>query len=66
MRLTLSFRISFTRLITKDGILEFLEDILDFRRDPDVAIPTVEQACTNFNVIQRPLINTKCWGVQVK
>ena len=29
-------------------------------------IPTGDQAYTNFNVIQRLLITTKGWGVQVK
>ena len=40
--------------------------MLAFLRDPDVAIPTGEQAHTNGNEIQRPVITTNGWGVQVK
>ena len=38
---------------------DILEDIVDLRFDPDVAIQTGEQAYTNFNLIQRPVITTK-------
>ena len=40
--------------------------MLAFRCDPDVAIPTGDQAYTNVNVIQCPVITTKGWYVQVK
>ena len=43
-----------------------LEDIVAFRSDPYVAISIGEQLYTNFNGIQRPLINKKGWCVQVK
>ena len=43
-----------------------LEEIVSFCSDPDVAIPVGEQSYTNFNVIQRQVITTKGWGVQVK
>ena len=43
-----------------------LEEIVAFRRDPDVDIPTGEQAYTNFNGIHHPVITKTCWDVQVK
>ena len=43
-----------------------LEEMVSFRHDPDVAIPTGDQAYKNVNGIQRPVINTKGWDVQVK
>ena len=43
-----------------------LDDIIAFRRDPDVAIFTGEQAYTNVIGIQQPVITTKGWGVQAK
>ena len=43
-----------------------LEEIVDFSCDPDVFIPTKEQAYTNVNRIQHLVITTKGWGAQVK
>ena len=43
-----------------------LEEMVAVCSDPNVAIPTVEQAYTNFNGIRSPLITTKGWGVQFK
>ena len=40
--------------------------MVSFRHDPDVAIPTGDQAYKNVNGIQRPVITTKGWDVQVK
>ena len=40
-----------------------LEPIVSFCRDPDVAIPTIEQAYTNVDIIQSPLITTMVWYV---
>ena len=43
-----------------------LEELVEFRCNLDVAIPTGEQAYKNMNGIQRSVITTKGWGVQVK
>ena len=43
-----------------------LEEILSFRNDPDVASPTGEQAYTNVNAIQHPVITKKGWYVKFK
>ena len=43
-----------------------LKEIAAFRRDPDVAIPTGDQACKNVNGIKHPVITKKGWYVQVK
>ena len=36
-----------------------LEEIVAFHHDPDVAIPTGQQAYTKFNVIHHLVITTK-------
>ena len=43
-----------------------LEEIVAFRCDPDVDITTGDQGYKNANRIQRPVITTKGWDVQVK
>ena len=43
-----------------------LEEIVAFRRNPDVAIPKREQAYTSVNKIQIPVITTKGCFVPVK
>ena len=43
-----------------------LEEIVSFCRDMDGSIPIEEHSYTNVKGIQRPVITTKGWGVQVK
>ena len=43
-----------------------LEQIVALLSDPDVDIRTGEQSFTNVNRIQRPVITTKGWDIQVK
>ena len=45
---------------------KILEEIVAFRHDSDVAIPTREQAYTNVNRIYPTVITTKGCGIQVK
>ena len=43
-----------------------LEELVSFYRVPDVAIPIADQAHKNSNGIQRLVVTTKGWDVQVK
>ena len=66
MWLILSLIISLTRFITKGWDTKILEEIVDFRCDPDVAIPTGEKKYTNVNGIKHLVITTKVWDVKAK